>query len=78
MPRNDRVDYINPETINFVVKALTQHEKQMDDVNSKLGAKRDELSKRTEKLSNSMDEIAKKLDALKNNIAKLKNLLPDR
>jgi hypothetical protein len=77
MPKNDRVDYINPETINFVVKALIQHEKQMDDINSKLVAKRDELSTRTEKLSISMDEITKKLDVLKNNIAKLKIALSD-
>ena len=77
MPKKDRVDNINPETINFVVKALTQHEKQMDDINNKLGAKKDELLTRTEKLGISMDEIAKKLDAMKNSIAKLKNVLPN-
>ena len=75
MPNKDSEDNINSDALNFVIKALSKHEKQMSHVISKFDEKKDELSIRIEKLSLSLEEITKKLDTIENEIEKLKNIL---
>jgi prefoldin subunit 5 len=75
MPNKDSVNSINSDALNFVVKALTKHEKQISQLISKLDERKDELSIHMEKLSLNLEEITKKLDTIENEIEKLKNIL---
>jgi chromosome segregation ATPase len=75
MPENDKANDATLDALDFVVRALNQHEKQIDKLISKIDIKKIELSKHTEELNASLDEISKKIDALKNKIEKLKTSL---
>ena len=75
MPNDDNADNTKSDVLEFAVRALTKHESQMDEVISKIEAKKDELLTRSQNLNASIEEITRKLDDLDNEIKKLKKIL---
>jgi uncharacterized protein YaaN involved in tellurite resistance len=63
------------EVLKIAFEALKQHEKQIDQVITKLDGEKDELAKGAEKLSTSLEEILQKLSALEQEVKILKNIL---
>lgn len=76
MPNRDDSESTDANILTFVAQVLTQHEKQMDRLISKLQATKEELSKKMEKIDSNLDSAEKKLDALESKIKELQRLLP--
>jgi hypothetical protein len=77
MSNDNSSDSPNSPMLKFALEASALHEKQIDQLISRLSEEKEDLCDCAEKLSVNMEEITGKLEALGREIEQLKNVFVD-